>query len=429
MAWLTSILQNVGRTGSDINEAKTANLQEKQRTQQLQLQQKEMQQRFQQNAAPTVVHTYRASDGKLHNLVRNPMDGKITDQVAEGAAQELTPGQQKIKDAEVALGRPLSDKEKEILTGIIPKPSASQDLQDKWTEATKIGQQQFPSDPQKAMEFARSLMPGGASVNQMVFPQLKKTTGLDPIITAQIGKPPDPSIYPKGEDDPIYKAKSKQWGVEAENIKNRMVEARGLGYNMTRIGAYVDDDGNLITTTGGNAMAKGYTPAAPTFQLMSKNAQFQEMENASGKLRGAIEALQPGDAFTPDQVAKLSLASRAPDDGAFHAIISNMASGTTNERQQDYLIWLGQMGERILSLRNIAGMGQGAQDLRAAIQATLPNLSSGSKEFALKRLDAVDNQIKLLHVGIGKLKNTPGQTPPASGPNVLKYNPQTGKLE
>jgi hypothetical protein len=425
MAWLGAILGNVGRTGSDINEAKTANLQEKQRTQQLQLQQKEMQQRFQQNAAPTVVHTYRASDGKLHNLVRNPMDGKITDQVAEGAAQELTPGQQKAKDAEAVLGRPLSDKEKQILVGTEPKPSASQDLTDKWTEATKIGQQQFPNDPAKAMEFARSLMPGGSAVNQIIFPQLKKTTGLDPIVTAQIGKPPDPSAYPKGEEDPIYKAKAKQWGVEAETIKDRMAGARGQAFNATRPGAYVDNDGNLVTATAGQAMAQGFTPAAPTFQLMSKNAQFQEMENASGKLRGAIEALQPGDAFTPDQVAKLSLASRAPDDGTFHAIISNMASGTTNERQQDYLIWLGQMGERILSLRNIAGMGQGAQDLRAAIQATLPNLSSGSKEFALKRLDAVDNQINLLQKGIGKLKNNPatngaGQPPP--GAKIIKWD-------
>src|ERR1700677_384060 len=125
MAWLGAILGNGGRTGSDINEAKTANLQEKQRAQQLQLQQKEGQQRLAQNAAPTVVHTYRASDGKLHNLVRNPMDGKITAQVAEGAAQELTPGQQKIKDAEVALGRTLSEKEKETFSGIIPKPSST----------------------------------------------------------------------------------------------------------------------------------------------------------------------------------------------------------------------------------------------------------------------------------------------------------------
>jgi hypothetical protein len=422
-SFLTSILQNAGRAGSDINEAKNANLQQKQQIQNYQLQMKELQQRLGQQAAPQVVHTYRGSDSKLHNLVRDPMSGKITDQVAEGGTTELSPMQQKKTDAERLLGRPLTDKETQILVGTAPKPSASQDLQDKWAEATKIGAQQFPNDPQKAMEFARSLMPGGAAVNQVVFPQLKKTAGLDPIITSQIGKPPDASAYPNGEQDPIYKAKAKQWGIEAETIKNRMAEARGMGYNMSRVGPYVNNDGELVTATAGQALANGFTPAAPTFQLMSKQAQFQEMENASGKLRGAIEALQPGDAFTPDQVAKLSLAARAPDEGTFHSIVSNLASSTTNERQQDYLIWLQQMGERILSLRNVAGMGQGAQDLRAAIQATLPNLSSGSKEFALKRLDAVDNQIKLLHQGIGKLKNTPqtGNNTPPPGATIIKW--------
>jgi hypothetical protein len=411
-SWLQSIFQSAGRAGGELQEAKTANLQDKQRMQQFKMQMDELQQKLAAGKAPQVVHTYQGTDGKIHNLVRSPLDGKITDQVAEGPG-EMSPEQKKLRDAEQALGRPLSPEEKKILVGVESKtvrPAYSTlkpDAKGKmWGLNSQTGQwEQIPEIP--GSEFKA--------------PE-KKQAGLDPIITAQIGKPPDASVYPKGEEDPIYRAKAKQWGVEAENIKNRMAQQRGVGYNMSRPAGYVTPDGELVTATAATALANGYVPASPAFNAMSKQAQFSEMKSASTKLRDSIQALQPGDAFTPEQVAKLKLASEAQDEGVFRSIVSNMASGTTNERQQDYLIWLQQMGERILSLRNVAGMGQGAQDLRAAITATLPNISSGTKAFALKRLDAVDNQINLLQKGIPKVsKITDGSSTPPPGATIIKW--------
>lgn len=416
-AWLQSILQGAGRAGSELNEAKTANREEAQKLAQWKTQQQEIQQRLQTGQAPQVVHTYKGADGKVHNIVRNPLDGKLTDQAVDGPG-EMSAEQQKLGDAEKALGRPLSPEEKKILVGVesktpkAPYSAVRPDAKGKmWGLSAETKQwEPLPEIP-------------GTSFKAPT----KGPVGVDPIIRAQIGSPPDASVYPQGEDDPIYKAKAKLWGTQAEAIKNRMVAQRGIGYNISKIGMWVDDEGTMHPAMAGEGLKNGWTMAAQAFNVMPREAQINEMLNASGHLRTAITALQPGDAFTPDQVVKLKLAAGTGDPSLFKSVVDNMASGTLNERQQDYLVWLSQMGERVLSLRNVAGMGQGAQDLRTAIQATLPNISSGNKEFALKRLDAVDNQINLLHPGIPKMPpaksgGSTGATTPPPGAKIIKWD-------
>lgn len=181
-------------------------------------------------------------------------------------------------------------------------------------------------------------------------------------------------------------------------------EAERAAFPLNRPGGYVDPNtGQLMTATGGTAIAQGLVPAAPGMQAMSKQAQFGEMKSASSKLKDAITNLDRD--FTPAQIAKLQLASRAPDESVLRSIIdSTLGTEQLTAAQQDLVIWQGQMMERLLSLRNVAGMGQGSQDLRAAIQATLPNFKVGSKEFALKKMAAVDNQIQMLEQGIPKFR-------------------------
>jgi hypothetical protein len=127
MAWLTSILQNVGRTGSDINEAKTANLQEKQqklaqqfKMQQFKAQMDELNQRLATGKAPQYLGSYQATTGQRFNTQRNPLSGAITEQASEGPAA-MSPEQKKIADAETALGRKLSPEEAKIIVGVESK--------------------------------------------------------------------------------------------------------------------------------------------------------------------------------------------------------------------------------------------------------------------------------------------------------------------
>jgi hypothetical protein len=115
-SFLTSILQNVGRAGSDINEAKNANLQQKQQIQNYQLQMKELQQRLGQQAAPQVVGSYKGAGGKYVSILRDPSNGKISYQTSTGPA-EVSPEQQKIEDFRSVMGREPTDDEKKILMG------------------------------------------------------------------------------------------------------------------------------------------------------------------------------------------------------------------------------------------------------------------------------------------------------------------------
>jgi hypothetical protein len=74
-----------------------------------------------------------------------------------------------------------------------------------------------------------------------------------------------------------------------------------------------------------------------------------------------------------------------------------------------------QLNERAMSLRNVAGMGTGAQDLRTAIRAMIPGIRSGDKKMMNKQLDAFDNQVSILKEGIAH----PGKTKPASSAGGL----------
>lgn len=154
-ALLTSILQGGGRAGGELQEAKTANLQEKQKMQEFALQMRELQGRLGMQGLETklksagqVVHTYKASDGKMHNLVRDPVSGKITDQVAEGTAPEMSQVEQKMQDLEKALGRPLSPEEKGILGGLMPKPTATPSEYERQTGKLKADEELRKRNPQ-----------------------------------------------------------------------------------------------------------------------------------------------------------------------------------------------------------------------------------------------------------------------------------------
>jgi hypothetical protein len=126
---------------------------------------------------------------------------------------------------------------------------------------------------------------------------------------------------------------------------------------------------------------------------------MKDIETASTNARDAIKGLKPGD-FSADQVALMTKAMTEENEGAAHAIMQNLAMRATNDQQQDFIIWIRQLNERAMSLRNVAGMGAGAQDLRNAIRAMLPGLASGNTKMMLKQLDAFDQQVRVLEEGV-----------------------------
>jgi hypothetical protein len=256
----------------------------------------------------------------------------------------------------------------------------------------------------------------------------EKTSGLGPEIAAQIGPPPVPADYPKGTKDPAYTAANQKWGQQAEAIKNAEAgasgAARGAGFNATKPVQVLDEQGNLVYMTAGEAEKRGLAGAAEGSKTMTRQAQFNDITNASQEVRKAI-ASGGNLNFTPSQVAKLTLAMSEREPTVLHNEISNLANSGLNEQQQNFVTWLAQLQERALSLRGIAGMGQGTETTRQAILKALPSLTSGNQAMATKQLDAFDNMVSNLQQAVPKAKGVPARTgekeKPAAGGEVPSF--------
>lgn len=380
MGGWTTALQGIGRVGSDI--ASGSELLRKQRQEeaedalrklQLQMQVNEFQQRVKeyQDKQPTTV----------------------------------------LSAIESAMGRKLNDEEKQRLLGFAPPISSLYSS----TRPSAKGMEGL-----NRLTGMWEMIPGSEGYKAPTKPQ---TPGkVDPLVLAQIGPPPDPSKYAKGADDPAYAGAMKLWGEKGQQVKDRsailVAQARGQAFT-NRPGSFVDPvTGNIVSERWDTAIKLGHVPTQAAFNVMPKQAQFNEMMNASSKLRGILNTLQPGDAFDTASTIEMHRAMMADSDGALSASINNLMASGLNERQQDLVIWISQMNERILSLRNIAGMQGGAMDLRAALQATIPSIASGNVQMALKRLDAVDNQINLLYKGVANMPKAGANAPGSSNSTV-----------
>jgi hypothetical protein len=377
MSWLGSTLRGIGQAGADVGTG--AAILQKQKAEEAEQQLRQIQARMQ--------------FGELQ--------ARIQEQ------QQKVPATLR-KTVEVAMGRSLTDAEAQRLFGVQPPAPKAKYTSTRLDDKGKL----WGLNAETGVE---ELVPTTGEFQGSTKTKPSPLGKIDPIIAAQVGKPPDSTQFPGGEDDPTYRAKMKAWGVEAEKIKDRMAgsaaAARGAGYGLNRVAGYITPEGELVTATGGQAIASGYVPAAPGFQAMSKQSQFSDISNASQKLRSAISALQPGDAFNTAAVAQMARLMRADDPGTVGAALDNLLASGLNERQQDYVIWLKQMKERLMSIRPIAGMGQGSDAMRDAISSTLPSVASGNAQFALKSMDAVDNQMQLLYRGIPKVSKITGNAP------------------
>jgi len=253
-----------------------------------------------------------------------------------------------------------------------------------------------------------------------------KLAGIGPEIAAQVGRPPVPADYPKGENDPAYQKANQAWGQAAEKLKNQEAgasgAARGAGYNATRpVQVLVPQpDGSMASVymTAAQAEAAGFSPSAQGTKAISQQAQFSDLNSAIEKVNSALDAVG-NSAFTAPQVAKLTLAMKESDPTVMRNEISNLAASGLTPAQQDLITWLQQLQERALSLRNIAGMGQGSETTRDAILKALPDITSGNVEMAHKQLDALKNMVDNLHRGIPTVKgnepNPSSPTPPKAG--------------
>lgn len=196
---------------------------------------------------------------------------------------------------------------------------------------------------------------------------------------------------------------------QKEDFQAKLVQDRGSSYGIARQMAPLQ----VLDTANGNAptfvtyleMKKNpgrYLPANSASKAISQENLMQDLTGVSSTLRQDISGM--AEDFPEDMKAKIAVAASADNAAsALSQLIASGALGSLSDDQFKVYVDLQQLAENAMSMRTILGAGQGSEDVRRAIQATLPSLLSPNKKFALIQLDAYDNTIKRLHRGVPKV--------------------------
>jgi len=235
--------------------------------------------------------------------------------------------------------------------------------------------------------------------------ELAQQLRINPIVADQVGAPPNPDNYKLGTADPKYAADLKDYAQRAEKIDDRMKSASAIArakaqndYKIVEVTDF-DEEGKPFThyTTGAAALAGGLGSATTGGKNLSRTQQIEDIEVSSQKLRDALGKVGN---FSPAKIALMQKALQEGDEGVASAEMQAAANDALNDDEFQAILWIKHLNERAMSLRNIAGMGQGAQDLRNAIRSMLPNIGTGSPERMKTMLDAFDNQVGILKKGV-----------------------------
>jgi hypothetical protein len=391
-AWLTSILQGVGRTGNELAEAKYNNAQDKQKQieqqqkmQQFKMQMQELQQRLATGKAPQVADTYTDANGKRIDTVRDPMTGALTERAGGQAAAK-------------AEYQPYVDDKGSVLsfnkgTGEFKTPTVN-------------------GQPITAAGKGKNgiLMVDGAPIG--VYRNGQTLTPGDPEFSAQDAKHlmEAKGGYEKGEQN-----KDKRIQLAASSRIAAYLQSRMYGVMDAETGSLVMVPAADISKNPGK-----YAPAGPATTLKNRIAIFNEIDYTSGMLKESISAL-PNSAFDPGARAQIAMVLRdeAPKAALYNFLNSDVAA-TLSPDQINYVTSLVSMDETAMSLRSIGGQGQGSDTLRAAVLKMLPGAGTPSKAYAERQMVLFDGTVKALRTSIS------GIGEPGHGGGTTKGDTKTG---
>jgi hypothetical protein len=166
-----------------------------------------------------------------------------------------------------------------------------------------------------------------------------------------------------------------------------------------------------------------YQPAGPAAKALAQVNMMEDIARTSRATRTAINNLRED--FPEEMKAKIAVAMKSENpDSALGELLSSAAIGSLSKDQFAFLVATRQLAENAMAMRSILNSGQGSEDVRRAIQSTLPGLLSPSREKALMQLDQFDKTLEQLHRGVPGAKLGPANwtvqggeqdAPPASG--------------
>lgn len=141
-----------------------------------------------------------------------------------------------------------------------------------------------------------------------------------------------------------------------------------------------------------------YAPAAPGAQAMGKTAIFSDIHYNIDTARKALQAL---DEFDPATRAKIAYYLRETHpESSIQTFLTGELGTTLTPQQAELAQALAQLSENAMSLRSVAGMGQGAQDLRDAIRSVIPSGKTPTKDYGLSQLNKFESVVSRIEKGV-----------------------------
>ena len=140
---------------------------------------------------------------------------------------------------------------------------------------------------------------------------------------------------------------------------------------------------------------------APAGAQMKTNQQQTLIEDIRGTLNNTMTSLDKMKPFSSAQQAQIALMLKQREPtSAMSNFLGSKIGQTLDPGQVDYITDLAVLKENILAMRSLLGGGQGSQDQRAAIEATIPGAIQPNKAFAKVQLKKALRTLDRLQRGV-----------------------------
>lgn len=220
--------------------------------------------------------------------------------------------------------------------------------------------------------------------------------------------------HPKASEGEISRAWHEQKVKEQTKVGVTVGEARAGAFGKIRMYSVLDTkNGNQPVMMNAEDLAAAnmsepgrYAPAGPAGKALGQTALIEDIRGNVNDTREVVNRIKGN--FSKGLVAQLSLAANSNHP---EAIIGNLVKSTAMEKlspaEQEYLINLNLLIENGMAMRSVLGAGQGSDELRAAIKATLPNAKSPNAAYVNMQLDKFEKTLNRLSRGVPTVKLRP----------------------
>lgn len=242
----------------------------------------------------------------------------------------------------------------------------------------------------QAFESLMSKMSGGQPLDPKLtndMPGLTKAIGMSKNLTPE--EKQNAFAYLISHNTPASSAYAAN--IRAETMKNM------------RLFSGIDSQGRpVFVTPEMNEENPGeYMPGTLGEHAMSKGAAFADIDFNMQNVDEALKGLKNG--FDPASAAQIAFALRSSDPHSAVATFLTSRVGTALTPDQiDYVTALASLNENALALRSIQGLGQGSDELRAAITRMIPGAGTPSADYAARQMELLKGTVERAKQGIPK---------------------------